>query len=88
MLNRCESWSLQVRPKVQLQTLLQQAGADKEIFTMKEVRRSWNTDKYCCHYTLKNGVMYKQAWHLQLKVVSVILAFRNNPGHLSLVICW
>nr|XP_023681656.1 E3 ubiquitin-protein ligase Mdm2 [Paramormyrops kingsleyae]XP_023681665.1 E3 ubiquitin-protein ligase Mdm2 [Paramormyrops kingsleyae]XP_023681671.1 E3 ubiquitin-protein ligase Mdm2 [Paramormyrops kingsleyae] len=26
-----------VRPKVQLQTLLQQAGADKEIFTMKEV---------------------------------------------------
>lgn len=27
----------EVRPKVELQTLLQQAGAEKDVFTMKEV---------------------------------------------------
>lgn len=33
-----EFYSLQVRPKVQLKSLLEDAGADKDVFTMKEVR--------------------------------------------------
>lgn len=33
----------QVRPKEKLRVLLQQAGADKDVFTMKEVRSDLTT---------------------------------------------
>lgn len=39
----------QVRPKVQLQTLLKDAGADKDVFTMKEVGR-WHMQGKGCLY--------------------------------------
>lgn len=51
--------SFQVRPKVQLQTLLKDAGADKDVFTMKEVGRKGFTGHFV---TTEGWIMGGDTW--------------------------